>query len=354
MDKKLTLRLGRSAMALLAGCTLLGSVPAMPQVGRVPPANVGSGDCDRACLQHLAEQFIAAVIAHDPTKLPLAKNARYSENGVELPIPDGFWFNATGADRYRLYVADPEWGTIGFYARMLENNAPMLVTTRLKVYQGQVTEIETIVAKEFRFRGNGQPGPDVLGETPRPQYLQPVPVKDRRSREELMKIVNTYFTGIENNAGERPPIFSRLCQRLENGTPTSNNPVPPGQERKGGNMSCAEDIAMGYHRNDNRLRNRRILAVDVERQIVMASVYFDHLNDERIRTYKLKTGKTMNVDATSPATLGMHEIFSVDKEGISQVEAIMTTVPYGTRPYFSTGFHMDSEQSVKDGFVEWP
>ena len=54
-----------------------------------------------------------------------------------------------------------------------------------------------------------------------------VPPAQRRTREELMKIVNTYFTGIENNAGDKPPIFSSHCQRLEDGHPTSNVPVPP-------------------------------------------------------------------------------------------------------------------------------
>ena len=53
-------------------------------------------------------------------------------------------------------------------------------------------------------------------------------------------------------------------------------------------------------------------------------------------------------------TLGMHEIFQINADGkISQIEAIMTSVPYGMRPYFSTGFHMDSEQARKDGFVEY-
>ena len=46
----------------------------------------------------------------------------------------------------------------------------------------------------------------LLGDTPRPEYTNVVPVKDRRSREELMKVVNTYFTGIENNEGKRIPI----------------------------------------------------------------------------------------------------------------------------------------------------
>ncbi|MEJ1964886.1 MAG: hypothetical protein WDO56_26475 [Gammaproteobacteria bacterium] len=342
--------------ALLAGTVVSLATPALAQTGASPPPNVGTGDCDRACLQALAEQFIVALIAHDPGKVPLAKNARYSENSVPLPIPDGFWKNATAVRPYRLYTADPEWGTIGFYARMEENGSPVIVSTRLRVYNHQITEIETVVTPE-RWRndpaGSATPPPDYLGDKPRAEFTTVVPPAQRRSREELMKIVNTYFTGIENNTGDKPPMFSSKCHRLEDGRPTSNVPVPAGKEPGGGNMSCAADIAMGYHRNDNRIRSRRVMAVDLEHQVVMTSVYFDHENDAPIRSYVLKNGKTVTVSDTGPNTLQAHETFSIDKEGVSQVEAVFTNVTYGTRPYFSTGFHMDSPQSVKDGFDEY-
>lgn len=338
---------------LLAASLAIGVSTAATPAGASLPPNVGTGDCDRACLQGLAEQFIQALLAHDPSKVPLAKGVRYSENSVPLPIPDGFWKNATGVRPYRLYIADPDWGTIGFYARMYQNGDPVIVSTRLRVYNHEITEIETVVTTERLRIGGQSDNTDYLGEKPRPEYTQVVPPSQRRTREELMKIVNTYFTGIENNAGEKPPIFSSHCQRLEDGHPTSNVPVPAGKERGGINMSCAEDLATGYHRNDNRIRSRRIMAVDLEHQVVMTSVYFDHENDAPIRSYQLKNGKTVTVTETGPSTLQAHETFSIDREGISQVEAVFTNVTYGTRPYFSTGFHMDSPESVKDGFNEY-
>ena len=346
-------RVAALAAALIAATLAMGAASAATPTAASLPPDVGTGDCDRACLQGLAEQFIAALVAHDPSKVPLAKGVRYSENSVPLPIPDGFWKNATGVRPYRLYIADPEWGTIGFYARMYQNGDPVLVSTRLRVYNHEITEIETVVTTERLRIAGREDNTDYLGEKPRPEYTQVVPPAQHRTREELMKIVNTYFTGIENNAGEKPPIFSSHCQRLEDGHPTSNVPVAPGKERGGINMSCAEDLAMGYHRNDNRIRSRRVMAVDLEHQVVMTSVYFDHENDAPIRSYQLKNGKTVTVTDTGPSTLQAHETFSIDREGISQVEAVFTNVTYGTRPYFSTGFHMDSPQSVKDGFNEY-
>ena len=343
-----------AAFALLAAVMAGAFTPATAQqASRALPPNVGTGDCDRACLEGLANRYVEALIAHNPAMLPLAKNVLYSENGVELPIPDAFWTNATGARPYRLFVADPEWGTIGFIARMFENGAPVIVTTRLRVYNRQITEIETIVAQEGGSRNPGAVVPDVLGDTPRPEFLRTVPVGQRRSRDDLMKIANTYFTGIENNTGKRVPIFSDKCHRLENGRATSNVPPQPGAEPRSSNYTCRQGIALGYHRNDNRLRNRRILAVDLERQIVIAGVYFDHQNSAYIRSYQTNDGRTVKINDTMPTTLGMHEIFSIDEQGISQVEAVMTSVPYGMRPYFSTGFKMDSEQTIKDGFREY-
>src|ERR1044071_7887029 len=147
-------RLGPAASALLAAALVSIATSAPAQTSAALPANVGTGNCDRACLQGHAEEFIEALIAHDPGKASLAKNVRYSENSVPLPIPDGFWKNATGVRPYRLYIADPEWGTIGFYARMYENGAPVIVSTRLRIYDHQITEIETVVTTE---RGRQDP-----------------------------------------------------------------------------------------------------------------------------------------------------------------------------------------------------
>lgn len=341
-----------AAAAVVAVITATGLGAQAQGTAESLPPNVGSGDCDRACLNGIADTFVGALLAHDPSKAPLAKNARYSENGVLLPMPDGFWKTVSGARTYRLYVDDPDWGAVGFFSRMYENGAPVVVTTRLKVFNRQITEIETIVGQE-NF-GRGPLNPDLLGDKPRPQFLQAVPPAARRSREDLMKIVNTYFTGLENNVGDKPPLFAKDCDRLENGWHTTNVPVKPGERPGSLNLSCIEDFAQGYHHNDTRLRNRRIMAIDLERQLVMAAVYFDHDNAPPVRSYTVKSGQTVTVKDTAASTLGMHEIFQIDRDGrISQVEAVMTTVPYGMRPYFGTGFHMTSPQAVKDGFEEY-
>ncbi len=52
--------------------------------------------------------YLTAMLAHAPKQAPLALNARYTENGAELSVPDGLWRTLDKLGTYRLYVADPQ------------------------------------------------------------------------------------------------------------------------------------------------------------------------------------------------------------------------------------------------------
>ena len=327
---------------------LVGCVTAL--LGAAQP-----GKCDRACLSDTAESYLSAMLAHDPSKVPMAKGVRYTENGVELPLPDGLWRTLQSVGKYRLIVADPQASTVGFFAKAVENGVPVLVSTRLKVLNHQITEIESIASRLSATVGGGPSGlarEDQLGDTPRAQFLTPLPADQRHSREQLAQIVNQYFTGIENNTGDQPPPFAADCLRLENGTQTSGRPTPPGAEPGPLNFSCSEAFRLGYYHEDTRMRNRRVLAVDTERGLVYAGIFLDH--DASIRSYKLKDGRTVTVKNTAPWTWEAHEIFQVNGAGqISQVEAVLLSVPYGTRPGWNSGIHLPSPAAQRDGFKEY-
>ncbi len=331
---------------------ILASVMAL-----VPLGALGAGspaDCNRSCLDAIAEQYLEALPTHDPSKAPLGPEVRYTENGVELTLPDGLWRTADAVGKYRLYVDDPEQGEVGFFAKMSENGAPVLLATRLRIVDRKITEIESVVARSSDLLGGGagaRARPDALGDAPRPQFLQVLPPADRRSRQQMIDIVNTYFTGIENNTGSRPPLFADDCNRIEDGAYTTNRPLPPQGEPSGANYSCKRAFGLGYYHEDTRLRDRRFLVIDRERGLVYASVEFDH--DATVRSYKLKDGRTVTVRRTAPWTWMIHEIFEINKDGkISQVEAILLSVPYGTRPGWRTGVHVASPQAVRDHFRE--
>lgn len=318
-------------------------------------AYAAAADCDRECLNSIAETYLTAMVAHDPKKAPLALNVRYTENGVNLPMPDGLWRTVDSVGVYRLAVADPREGAIGFFVKAQENGAPVLVATRLKVVKRQITEIESNAARLGATIGGSSSSVlrgDQLGDKPRPQFLTTLPPEQRRTREQLIAIANSYFTGLENNQGDHPPPFADDCYRLENGSQTTGRPIAPDATPGPLNYGCKEAFALGYYREDTRIRNRRALAVDEERGLVYTTVFFDH--DAALRSYPLKDGRTQTVRNTAPWTWMIHEIFQINGEGkISQVEAILLSVPYGMRPGWSTGVHMPSPQAVKDGFREY-
>jgi hypothetical protein len=344
-------------IAVFGGCIMAGTAltaTTAPTALTAPDA-AQSDACDRTCLEGIAEQYLAAMATHDPSKAPLAHGTRYTENGVELALPDGLWRTAQSVGAYRLFVTDPKAGSVGFLVKAQENGAPVLVGTRLAVASHRITEIESIVARLGATVGGGPSTlarTDQLGESPRKQFLTALPPDRRRTRAQLAAIVNRYFTGIENNTGDKPPPFADDCLRLENGTQTTGRPIASGAAPGPLNYSCKEAFRLGYYREDTRLRNRRVLAVDEERGLVYTGVYFDH--DATVRSYQLKNGRTVTVRNTAPWTWAIQEIFEVDADGqLSQVEAVLLSVPYGMRPGWSTGLHLPSAQVQREHFKEY-
>jgi hypothetical protein len=80
----------------------------------VPKAAASTGpiplNCNRACLEGLVNQYLAALVAHDPKRLPLSTDVKYTENDQEMEVGDGFWKTVEGLGNYKHYSADPEFG----------------------------------------------------------------------------------------------------------------------------------------------------------------------------------------------------------------------------------------------------
>jgi len=57
--------------------------------------------CDRACLEGIGDQYLAAMVAHDASKAPFAKNLIFTENTIKLPPTEGLWFTSSGLDDFK-------------------------------------------------------------------------------------------------------------------------------------------------------------------------------------------------------------------------------------------------------------
>jgi hypothetical protein len=289
--------------------------------------------CDRACLTGLIDQYLDALVAHDPQRLPLALVVRFTENGQELRLGDGLWGTASARGKYRLYIADPEDGQVGFYGTVIENETPVYTALRLKVEYGLISEIETIVVRSAGATNFPPAGKTMEDKgTPRPQFLRTVPSAKRMSREELIKVANSYFTGLGGNTGHNTAPFAPTCLRWENGVQTNSNPNMRRPDNGGFNviaLSCEEQQKSGFFSFVSAIRDRRFPVVDRERGLVLSFGFFDH--NGRLKEIHLTNGQTVPSPLHAPTTLEISELFQIDKGKIDQVEAVLQSVPYGMR-----------------------
>jgi len=290
--------------------------------------------CDRACLEGTIDKVLAAMIAHDPNQLMLANGVQYTENGVELRLGDGIWGTLTARANYSLYVCDVESGQAGFYGTVLENGVLDYIALRVKVDEALISEIEAIVARpndmmNLEATAKKSAGQLMDARTPRPQFTQTVPAGERMSREELVKIANSYFTGLANQTGNFTAPFAETCERLENGQHTTNqkpNPDIPKTMPDVLCMNCEQQQKSGWFAFVTEIRNRRFPIVDRERGLVLSFGFFDH--NAAVRQYPLPNGVMTPNILTSPQTIEISELFQIRNGKIDQIEAVINSVPY--------------------------
>ena len=116
-----------AVVTVLAGNLIL---KAAPSTGPIPL------NCNRACLENLVEQYLTALVAHDPKRLPLSKDVMYTENDQVMEIGDGFWKTVEGRGNYTHIFADPEFAQVAFMGTMREAGGPILMSLRLRVELG--------------------------------------------------------------------------------------------------------------------------------------------------------------------------------------------------------------------------
>lgn len=313
-----------SALAVLM-CVFTAGAFNRANAAPAPPAK--AGDCDRACLNGFVEQYMAAVAAHDPSKLPTTANVRYSENNVEMKLGEGLWQTSDGWGSYKVYTDDPQTGHVGFLGVANEDGHLSCFAARLKVVNHKVAEIEIIAARPDRPSppaANGIPigGPENLHD--KPLFNEDEPASERVSREKLIQLANGYFDTIQLNTGKIYTTFDPDCQRMENGSITANNPNATNPVAK---MGCQAQLETGLLKIVTRARDRRFV-VDEQRQMVFVATFFDH--NGTVRQNKLVDGsvRTIGPPFDRPYTFLISELFKVKNGKIRQIEAVLTTVPY--------------------------
>jgi hypothetical protein len=256
--------------------------------------------CDRNCLQSFVDSYLDAMAKQDPSKLPVAANVKFTENGKEMKLGEGFWKTA-GQSAYRLYALDPRAGDAAVQAVVAENGALDTFFLRLKIKARKITEAETLVCRKDQA---GFFAPEKMTTAPA-LYSEKVPESEQSVRSQLVETASAYFTAIQSEGTKdyRSAPLAPTMNRFENGVQTTNVPVMGNPA-----MSGAEQLDKGIFKG-LVIDHRRFPVVDEEHGVVVGLVLMH-----------------ANINGQMGGIL-ISEMFKVAGKQIQQVQAVMVNVP---------------------------
>jgi hypothetical protein len=310
-----------------------------------------AGNCDKACLMSIADRYLAAVAAHDPSKAPMAPGAKFTEQAKVLPVGEGLWKSAVeGPTTFKIPVPDPVAGQIGLILMMkasaaafpappgrggapaAPDNGPadIELALRLKVQNQQITEAEHVIARIA--------APSQLSalRTPRAAFAKTVPKAERSPRSIMLVIANAYYDALVLGDGELAP-FADDCGRRENGMhtagvgrPADAPPPPPGF---GGTPDdCAGQLTARAMTYIGSIDLRRIRIMDEEKGLVFALSMFRHPMEQKSITILNKDGSTSERPMNfNPFDLEAAHIFKISGGKIHEIEAMGFSLPLHSR-----------------------
>ena len=328
-----------AGLALVAGAGV--ATAASAQVAGVPQPEQS---CQRECLEGFVDRYLQAMADGKVDPELFAPAARFTENGIELPLGnEGLWATTSAVGNYKFYVPDVETQQVAFLGTVMEQASSSAtgparepeavgLSLRLRIVDGKITEVEQIAARPERPLGPGAAAPsspfpatgaavEAMG-SPHPIFLEAVPESERMTRAELVAVGDSYFEAVERNTGKDYYPFTDDCLRYENGMIIVG---PPGTTRNGQPVQgCKEQLETSLIGAVTSIRDRRIVAVDRERGIVFAFAFFDH--------------RPINW------TWQLGELFKIENNQIRRIEAIFIRGPYGVCSGWSTYEQCRSEE----------
>src|ERR1700722_18390574 len=102
--------------------------------------SAATGTCDRACLKNYLDQYLNAVLKHDPSAAPLWAGFRETENAVVTHAGNGAWKTFTGFGKLQRRFADTVNQSAGYFGTLEEGSDTDIVSVRIKVENEKITE----------------------------------------------------------------------------------------------------------------------------------------------------------------------------------------------------------------------
>ncbi len=295
----------------------------------------------------LNQQVLEAIINDCPCHLPLAENARYTENGVLVqPGSGGLWKTIKGLRKFSVHLADPGTQQAAWFGTLDENGLFAAIAMRLKVKDGYISEIETIIARPEAMgqRGELKAATNTMFQAP---YLADV---DQDAFEAVPAVLQTAVPG-ERAAIERAlenyhraiarrdaslASFSDDCIRRENGINACDNPNGPQFSEAQPDLrfyagDLATEINRGYLAQLTKAREHRTWVVDERQGLALDLCIFD--NAAAATAVNLAGVGEAKVPRSflTPWTDLHAALYKVEDGKIAHIEDLNRRVPYGQK-----------------------
>jgi hypothetical protein len=257
---------------------------ALLALGRMAVAST----CDRACLLDQAKQFNANMLAHTTAKIPLAPDAQIRENTKPITLAESKWLNVKVIRSEGVYADAIKGNVIEHVAAETASGQAVYIGTRLKVEDGKITEVE--------INFDDRPNVNAKNLIPYdPIFNTVVPPDERSTREQLERIITSYFRGLTDHKPTETDYDPR-CDRYHSGNRVTHNPKNGVEES--GDVGCYE--ANLGPKPWGPATETRIALIDPERGIVIAySILYYGNSDRRMQineVFKILEGRVRMID----------------------------------------------------------
>jgi hypothetical protein len=190
---------------------------------------------------------------------------------------------------------------------------------RLQVSNKQISEVESYLGREG--------SPEVFAKTdgfkPDATFTATVPAAARKTREQLIALVDGYFNTKQQNSGQVFTAFSADCAQKTNGVSTTSGDVYWAAKAMTG---CEAQMKAGVYKPVDRIRARRFPVVNEETGVVVALSLEDHAT--RYLDYIVADGKKLSVQIPNPNSRGHLDMFKIENGAIKRIEGVSVLLPY--------------------------
>ena len=307
---------------------------AMLAIIAVPVQSFGA-PLERAALIKLADDYFAALVAHNPKAVPLANNVKMVENVKRIQPGEGLWKSASSLPvaNFKIVIPDTVAQQVGGLVILGIGGKPAQLGFRLKVEADRITEAEHMIVEI------SNPDNPML-QSARPAIMMEVPYEYRDSRGRLVWIAKSYYDALDLNNGSLSP-FASDCERRENGMRTAPFGGPslggvgiPGTKAKPGAslygmQDCAAQLNTGTFQYIDVIANRRVEIADELTGLAMGFSHFHHSMKQKVFTILNNPDRQVSdMSSQNPFDMPALHIYKIWGGQIHEIEAIGIVTDY--------------------------